>query len=115
MHSNQAPQTLNPQRYPVYYNQVVNTTYLPPLTMYLGWFQTQESPLQPSVQGKTSMGRVRLRSQRQVPNGIHRLALIQDGANKWIHVGAGVLWPWDNAYVPTRHLFKDMADGFNFS
>lgn len=117
MHTNFAPQTLASNRYPVFYNPVINTTYLPPVTMYLGWFFTQDDALnpQPSVQGKTSMGRVRLRSQRQVTGGYQRLARIQDGANKWIHVGAGVLWPWDHAYVPTRHLFKDMADGFNFS
>lgn len=111
-HSAAAPQALVAQRYPLYYNPVINTTWLPPTTLYLGWFFDQDSSGQSSVQGRTSIGRVRLRSQRTSTGGIQRLARIQDGANKWIHVAAGVLWPWDHALVPGRMIFRGIGDAF---
>lgn len=104
-HSNYRPQSMNYHRWPTLYNRHLNRHVVPSTTLTLGNYLYQGS--QPTqVDGKTSVARVRVRSQKNMPGGLHKLARIDDGTNKWIHVGAGVLWPWDNAIVPNRHLFR---------
>lgn len=53
----------------------------------------------PDIAGQYQLGRVRLRRVRVMPPiapGYQRIG----NNGEWIHIGNGVLWPWDNALLP---------------
>ena len=87
-------------RYPVLYNQHLKMILVMPAILSLGTFQGQ-----PSIAGQFSLARAVLRSARFIPSGLNKFHRVDDGTNKWIYVGPSVLWPWDNAIVPSRSLF----------
>jgi hypothetical protein len=59
---------------------------------------------QSSVAGQYSLCRAQVLSTRWTSDRFPKFMRIGDGADRWIHVNGGVLWPWDHAIV-TRPLF----------
>jgi len=79
----------------------------------LGKFVTAEAvlgmssvPGQASAAGQFSLARARLRSVRFTAGTYPLCIRVGDGADRWIHAGGGVMWPWDHAYVANRPLFR---------
>jgi hypothetical protein len=61
---------------------------------------------QPSAAGQFSLARARLRTMRFTSgNNLHYIR-VGDGVDRWIHIGGGVMWPWDHSVVSNRPMFS---------
>lgn len=61
---------------------------------------------QADATGQFSLARARFRSARYIAGGYPYYMRVGDDNDRWIHVGGGVMWPWDNAIVNKRQLFS---------
>lgn len=67
---------------------------------YLNKFIFMDSILcRPDITGQFQLGRVRIRRARFMPPIVPGYQRIGNNG-EWIHINAGVLWPWDNALLP---------------
>jgi len=86
---------INTWRWPnTFYNPILNKFLTSDTVLCLG-----------GVPGQFSLARARLRSLRMISSGYPRFLRVGDPGDYWIHVGNGVLWPWDNALVHHHLMF----------
>jgi hypothetical protein len=50
--------------------------------------------------GQYALARARLRRTRFISPIIPQMQRLGDNG-EWLHVGVGILWPWDNAILPS--------------
>ena len=98
---NGSQQGLNMGRWgSMFYNVIQGKFLLPQPIIGLPTVSTQ-----PSQVGQFSLCRARMRSVRYIAGGYPYYMRVGDDNDRWIHVGGGVMWPWDNAIVNKRLLF----------
>jgi len=84
-----------------YYNVIQNKFLMPDVIIGMSTVNGQAS-----AAGQFSMARARIRSARYIPGGYPQYMRVGDNDDKWIHVGNGVMWPWDHSLVAGRGLFE---------
>lgn len=98
---NQAIQNGQVNRYPeLNYNRLSNKFVSADGILCQVAVNTQATPT-----GQYSLARARLRTVRFTAGGYPYWMRAGDPGNQWIHIGAGVLWPWDGACL-SRPLLR---------
>lgn len=60
---------------------------------------------QASLGGQFSLARAEVLTTRYIPSGYPKYMRVGDNNDRWIHIGGGIMLPWDHALVTSRDLF----------
>jgi hypothetical protein len=88
-------------RYRLLYNQPLNKLMFPDGILCLPFVNGQGESA-----GNFSLGRARCFTMRYTSVEYPQYMRVGDNNDAWIHLGAGVFWPWDNAIVSARPIFQ---------
>ncbi len=86
-------------RWALFYNVVKNKFLMTDGILCLGNVAGQTGGTDAAT-GQYSMARARVRSSRFTSGQHQKLMRVGDRPDAWLHIGNGIMWPWDHATIP---------------